>query len=384
MGLFRNTKTTMVSFNFKPLLTAMKIHRPVSMLLWSLLTIAPALSQQKILQNALTQAEANGFSGVVLVAGEGNVLLEKAIGYRSFEDKIPLLTTDIFELASVSKQFTAMVIMICKEKGLLDFDDPVAKYLDIPYPGITIRHLLTHSSGLPDYQAIMDAHWDKSKVAGNPEILKYLIRYAPPKLFEPGEKYEYSNTGYVLLGSIAEQATGKDFVSLAREWIFKPLKMKSTDIRSLEEKVSVINFAAGHLKDSLGNYVNANRFHEADYTVWLGNRTGPGRVSSTAHDLLLWDQALYSQKLVKQKTLDEALTPNILNDHTRSYYGFGWEIDPKSPFGKMVYHTGDNPGYKTIIVRFIEDNKTIIVLNNNYHEDQMRIVEAATLALGKW
>lgn len=88
--------------------------------------------------------------------------------------------------------------------------------------------------------------------------------------------------------------------------------------------------------------------------------------------------------MVKQKTLDEALTPYILNDHTRSYYGFGWEIDPKSPFGKMVYHTGDNPGYKTIIVRFIEDNKTIIVLNNNYHEDQMRIVEAATLALGKW
>lgn len=366
------------------MLLPMKFHRSIHLLLWFLLTITQVFSQEKILQNALTQAEANGFSGVVLVAEDGKVLLEKAIGYRSFEDKIALQTTDVFELASVSKQFTAMVIMICQEKGLLDFDDPVDKYLDIPYPGITIRHLLTHSSGLPDYQAIMDAHWDKSKVAGNPEILEYLIRYAPPKLFEPGEKYEYSNTGYVLLGSIAEKATGKDFVSLAREWIFKPLRMKSTDIRSLEEKVSVINFAVGHIKDSVGNYVNANRFHEADYTVWLGNRAGPGRVSSTAHDLLLWDQALYTQKLVKQKTLDEALTPYILNDHTRSYYGFGWEIDPKSPFGKMVYHTGDNPGYKTIIVRFIEDNKTIIVLNNNYHEDQMRIVEAATLALGKW
>ncbi len=362
----------------------MKIHRFIFLLLSAFLSVSPVFSQQKILQNALVQAEANGFSGVVLVAEDGRILLEKAIGYRSFEEKIPLQAGDIFELASVSKQFTAMVIMICREKGLLGFDDPVDKYLDIPYPGITIRHLLTHTSGLPDYQTIMDGHWDKSKVAGNPEILEYLSRYAPPRHFEPGERYEYSNTGYVLLASIAERATGKDFVALSREWIFKPLRMHSTDIRSLEEKASVLNFAAGHLRDSLGNYVNANRFHEADYTVWLGDRKGPGRVSASARDLLLWDQALYSQKLVKQKTLDEAMVPFVLNGHTRSYYGFGWEIDPKSPFGKMVLHTGDNPGYKTIIVRFIEDNKTIIVLNNNYHEDQMRIVEAATLSLGKW
>lgn len=362
----------------------MKTYRPFILSLAACLVALSAFSQEKILQNALAQAESNGFSGVVLVAENGEILLEKAMGYRSFEEKVPLKSDDIFELASVSKQFTAMVVMICKEKGQLDFDDPVEKYLDIPYTGITIRHLLTHTSGLPDYQAIMDEHWDKSKVAGNPEILEYLKRYAPPKLFEPGEKYEYSNTGYVLLGSIAEKASGKDFVELARDWIFEPLKMKSTDIRSLRAKVSVINFAAGHLKDSLGNYVNANKFHDSDYTVWLGNRKGPGRVSSNAEDLLKWDQALYSQKLVKQATLDEAFAPYVLSDGTRSYYGFGWEIEPKSPFGKMVMHTGDNPGYKTIIVRFIEDHKTIIVLNNNSHPDQMRIVEAATLALGKW
>ncbi|GAB3227214.1 serine hydrolase domain-containing protein [Algoriphagus aestuariicola] len=374
----------MVSFIRKLSLHAMYIHRPILLLIFFLISVSPTFSQEKILQNALSQAESNGFSGVVLVAENGEILLEKAIGYRSFEEKVPLQNRDIFELASVSKQFTAMLIMICKEKGLLDFDDPVEKYLEIPYAGITIRHLLTHTSGLPDYQDIMDEHWDKSKVAGNPEILEYLNRYAPPKLFEPGEMYQYSNTGYVLLGSIVEKASGKDFVELARAWIFRPLKMESTDIRSLEEKVSVVNFAAGHLKDSLGNYVNANKFHDSDYTVWLGNRKGPGRVSSNAEDLLKWDQALYSQKLVKKATLDEAMAPFILNDNRRSYYGFGWEIDPKSPFGKMVLHTGDNPGYKTIIVRFIEDKKTVIVLNNNYHPDQMRIVEAATLALGKW
>jgi CubicO group peptidase (beta-lactamase class C family) len=344
----------------------------------------PLFSQERILDEAFLRAGQEGFSGVILVADDDKILFEKAVGYRSFEDNIKLKADDIFELASVSKQFTAMLVMMCKEKGLLDFDDPVDKYLEIPYKGITIRNLLTHTSGLPDYQAIMDEHWDKSKVAGNPEILTYLRKYEPPMLFSPGEKYEYSNTGYVLLASIVEKATERDFVDLAKEWVFQPLGMKNTAIRSPEEKVKVNNFAAGHLLDEAGNYVNANKFHSSDYTVWLGNRKGPGRVSSTASDLLKWDQALYTEKLVSQKTIEEAFTAFRLNDGIRSYYGFGWELEPKSPFGKMVSHTGDNPGYKTIIVRYIEENKTIIILNNNAHKDMIKLVEAATLSLYKW
>lgn len=356
----------------------------LSILFVLFLTSTLVHAQEKILVDALEKARVEGFSGVVLVAQEGKILYEEAIGMRSFEDHVALKTKDIFEMASVSKQFTAMMIMMCQEKGLLNYDDAVGKYLDIPYRGITIRQLLTHTSGLPDYQAVMDEHWDKSKVAGNPDILEYLNKYQPPMLFEPGEKYQYSNTGYVFLASIVEKATGKDFVELMREWIFKPLNMKSTDIRSPEEKAKVKNFAAGHIKDENGSYVNASNFHSSDYTVWLGNRKGPGRVSSTAEDLLLWDQALYGDKLVSKETLELAFTPAKLNDGTRSYYGFGWVLEPKSPLGKMVMHTGDNPGYKTIIVRYIEENKTIIILNNNYHPDMMRLVEAATLSLGKW
>jgi len=344
----------------------------------------PLFAQEKILDEAFLRASQEGFSGVVLVAEDGKILFHKAIGYRSFEDNTPLKTDDIFELASVSKQFTAMLVMMCKEKDLLNFDDSVDKYLEIPYKGITIRNLLTHTSGLPDYQAIMDEHWDKSQVAGNSEILTYLRKYAPPMLFKPGEKYEYSNTGYVLLASIVEKASGRDFVDLAKEWIFQPLGMKNTAIRSPEEKAKVNNFAAGHLLDEAGNYVNANKFHSSDYTVWLGNRKGPGRVSSIASDLLKWDQTLYTEKLVSQKTIEEAFTAFRLNNGIRSYYGFGWELEPKSPFGKMVSHTGDNPGYKTIIVRYIEENKTIIILNNNAHKDLIKLVEAATLSLYKW
>ncbi|MDI1325135.1 MAG: serine hydrolase [Algoriphagus sp.] len=360
------------------------MKRFLSSLFLTFVLFSYSFAQQDILHHALAKAEQEGFSGVILVAQDGKILMEEAIGMRSFETQTPLQTSDVFELASVSKQFTAMMVMMCKEKGMLDFEDPVTKYLDIPYTGITIRNLLTHTSGLPDYQAIMDQHWDKSKVAGNADILEYLRKYQPSMLAAPGEKYEYSNTGYVLLASIVEKASGRDFIELTREWIFRPLGMKNTDIRTLEEKAAVPNFAAGHLKDSLDNYINANKFHSSDYTVWLGNRKGPGRVSSNAHDLLIWDQGLYLGKLVSEETLEEAFTPQKLNDGTRSYYGFGWELEPKSPFGRMVNHTGDNPGYKTIIVRYIEENKTIIILNNNAYPDLMKLVEAATLSLRKW
>ena len=132
-------------------------------------------------------------NAVVLIADHGKIKYEKAFGYRDYAKHILLQKSDIFELASVSKQFTAMIIMMLKEKGLLQYDDLVEKYLNIPYKGITIRNLLTHTSGLPDYQAIMDANWDKSKVANNEDILAYLNKYQPLKLFEPGAHYNYSN-----------------------------------------------------------------------------------------------------------------------------------------------------------------------------------------------
>jgi CubicO group peptidase (beta-lactamase class C family) len=316
-----------------------------------------------------------GISGVILYGEKGKILYHEATGYREYANKTPVQKTDIFELASLSKQFTAMIIMMLKEKGRLDYDDDVAKYLDIPYKNISIRQLLTHTSGLPDYQEIMDKHWDKSKVASNKEILEYLNLYAPPTVFEPGAKYDYSNTGYVLLASIAEKASGKDFIWMCRQWIFRPLKMKSTDIRTLEEKAAVQNFALGHIfvKDR-NEYVRADSFPSSNYTIWLGNRKGPGRVSSTAGDLFKWNEALYTEKLVKQSTLKEAFMPMKLNDGTYSNYGFGWSIVSDSSKGKVVMHTGDNPGYTTRIVRYLDAGRLIILLTNNDWPDLGKIV----------
>ena len=318
---------------------------------------------------------ANRFSGVVLVAENGKPIYHKAFGYREFANQTLLQTSDIFEMASVSKQFTAMIIMMLKEKGKLEYNDAVEKYLDIPYKGITIRHLLTHTSGLPDYQDIMDKYWDKTNVAGNADCIEYLNKYAPPKLFEPGAKYTYSNTGYLLLASIAEKASGKNFIELCRKWIFQKLKMRNTNIRTLEEKKATTNFAIGHIYvKERNNYVRADSFPSSDYTIWLGNRKGPGRISSIAADLLVWDKALYTNKLIKQSTLAEAFTPMKLNDGSFSNYGFGWMLRTDSLMGKVVYHTGDNPGYKTQIIRYLDKNKTVILLNNNAHTDFATII----------
>jgi CubicO group peptidase (beta-lactamase class C family) len=307
------------------------------------------------------------FNGVVLLANKGKAIYHKAFGFRNYETKAALDTTSIFELASVSKQFTAMIIMMLKEEGKLNYDDFVEKYIPhLPYPNITIRHLLNHTSGLPDYQAIMDAHWDKIKVANNNDIIEHLKKYHPAKLFEPNEKYEYSNTGYVLLASIAEKASGKDFISFCQDRIFIPIDMTSTNIRSLEEKKKIENFALGHIYFKEKNrFIRADSFPSSNYTIWLGNRKGPGRISSTASDLLKWDQALYSESLLKKEALAEAFSPTRLKNDSLSNYGFGWMLKQNTRLGKVVYHTGDNPGYKTIIVRYIDQNKTIVILCNN-------------------
>jgi CubicO group peptidase (beta-lactamase class C family) len=325
------------------------------------------------------------FSGVLLVAKNGNPLYFQSKGYRNYITKTALNTNDLFELASVSKQFTSMIIMMLKEKGLLGYDDPLERYIKgLPYNGITLRHLLTHTSGLPDYQNIMDKHWDKNKIADNVDIIDYLKKYPEPVHFAPGEKYEYSNTGYVLLASVAEAASGIEFKEMVKKWIFIPLKMKSADFRTPASRSKVHNFARGFIYDTASHrYAPADSFRESNYTIWLGNRKGPGRISMNATDLLKWDQALYTPMLVASTTLDEAFTPYILNNKTPINYGFGWELKQSLKLGKVVHHSGDNPGYHTHIMRYLDKKYTVILLNNNASNQMNEILDRIEDLLSK-
>jgi len=307
------------------------------------------------------------FSGVVLVAEGGKPVFHKAFGNRNNEQQLPNDTATIFELASVSKQFTGMLVMMLKDEGKLGFDDPLEKYVPgLPYSGITLRHLLTHTSGLPDYEAVMDKYWDKSKAAGNADIIEYLKNYHPDRQFAPGERYKYCNTGYVMLGSVVEAASGEDFVAYCQRRIFTPVGMTATNIRTLEEKARIENFAKGYIfVEEKERFIAADSFPSSNYIVWLGNRKGPGRVSSTATDLLRWDRALYGNSLVKSETLAEGYTAYKLANDSLSTYGFGWNLDEHPVLGRKIWHTGSNPGYSTRIVRFVDTDKTYVVLSNN-------------------
>ena len=343
---------------------------------------AQAVDYNKISTTLSNLAQQDKFSGVVLVAENGKVKFEHAYGNLDNEKNMPNKVNTIFELASVSKQFTAMTIMMLQEKGLLKYDDLVEQYIDIPYKGITIRQLLTHTSGLPDYQNIMDQHWDKTKVANNTDIIEYLHKYAPPALFEPGTKYEYSNTGFVILASITEKVSGRDFIEFCNNEIFSKLKMNHTAIRTLEQKASTPNFALGYIYVPERNkYVRADSFPSSNYTIWLGNRKGPGRISSTVQDLLKWDQGLYANVLISPNTLLDAYKPMTLKNGAISNYGFGWELIPNAPHGKIVWHNGDNPGYKTLIMRFVDQKRTLIVLCNNATDEFVNLTSTLRMAV---
>jgi len=309
-----------------------------------------------------------GFSGVVMVADQGQPVYHNAFGYRDFRTLAPMDTAAVFELASVSKTFTAAAILRLVQEGKIGLEDTVTHFITgLPYEGITIRHLLNHTSGLPDYQAVMDQYWDKSKVAGNADCIEYLIQYKPDPLFSPGERYAYSNTGYLLLASIAEQVSGTEFTEYIREMITQPLRMDKTQFRTLQEKVAMPDFAWGFIPDEGGVQISADSFPSSNYTIWLGNRKGPGRISSTASDLLKWDRSWYTGHILNEKLITAAYEPARLLSDSLTAYGFGWELREMNG-RQMVGHSGNNPGYRTLLVRDIEANRTVILLSNNSFE----------------
>ncbi|MEM8986026.1 MAG: serine hydrolase domain-containing protein [Pseudomonadota bacterium] len=307
------------------------------------------------------------FSGVVLVTDRGAPIYKRALGWRDFSTDSPMREDSIFELASVSKPFTAMAVLLLVKDGVISLDDPLEKHIPgLEYDGVTIRHLLTHTSGVPDYMKIMSRHWDKRNVAVNADAISYLKQYRPEVLFKPGEDYKYSNTGYLLLASIVEAASGQDFADFSRQRIFAPLEMNDTDIRNHTDWDKIDRFAVGFKKNRWsGKYVRAVDVHGDSYAVWLGGRYGPGRVSSTVDDLSKWDRSLYTEKLISYDLIEAAFTKGVLNNGVQIDYGFGWFIEGEDhPLGKIVHHSGGNPGIATSILRCIESDIAVIVLNN--------------------
>ncbi|CAI9675257.1 beta-lactamase family protein [Elizabethkingia anophelis] len=314
---------------------------------------------------------AKEFNGNVLVAEKGKVIYEKSFGLANEKTQQKLDKNTVFELASVSKQFTAMGIVQLEKEGKLSYNDPLTKYFPELsfYKPITIDNLLHHTSGLPDYMSLFDKNWDKKKFATNKDVVEMLAKYKPELLFVPSDKYEYSNTGYALLGLIIEKVSKQSYGDYLNKKIFKPLGMANTRVyRSRYKPEKISNYALGYVVDSLGNKKLLDDLGKEYYTYYLDGIVGDGMVNSTTGDLLKWDRALYGDKLVNQKDKDLIFSSIVTKDNKDTRYGYGWAIDTKYPFGKIANHSGGWAGYITFIERDLDYDKTIIILQNNDSE----------------
>ncbi|RZJ89772.1 MAG: class A beta-lactamase-related serine hydrolase [Chryseobacterium sp.] len=313
---------------------------------------------------------AGSFNGNVLIAEKGKVILEKSYGFADAATQKKLNPQSVFELASVSKQFTAMGIVLLKKRGKLNYDDPISKYLpEIAfYEGVTIRNLLTHTSGVPDYLYVdlFREKWDKNKIATNADVIKEFAKYQPPLDFQPNEKSQYSNTGYALLASIIERVSKQTYGQFLKANIFDPLRMKHTFIyRRLYAPEKIKNYAQAYGTDSLLNYVSAygieNKFTTYNY---LDGVVGARTVSSNLEDLLKWDRALYTDQLINVDDRKEIFVSLKTKNGKENDYGFGWVVSQNEKYGKIVNHSGSWAGYITYIERHPDSDKTIILLQN--------------------
>lgn len=328
-----------------------------------------------------TIAEQNNWSGSILILEEGNTFYQKSIGMAKLETAERLSPDSVFELASVSKAFTAMGIMILQEQGKLNYTDKVDHFFpDFPYADITVENLLVHTSGLPDYMELFSQCWDKTKIAVNQDILDQLIKHRPDVLFSPGEKFEYSNTGYALLASIIEHVADTRFADFLQQQIFQPLGMQHTKVYKRRYSPELIqHYAYGYVFSAQSkSLVLPDETSEHDFVIYLDGIQGDGAISSTLDDLRKWDRALCTEKLVKKETLARAFSPAKLADNSLSDYGYGWRLREDQVAGKVVHHSGSWPGYRSWLRRYIQTDKTIMYLTNVEQEREWteKVVEA--------
>jgi CubicO group peptidase (beta-lactamase class C family) len=291
--------------------------------------------------------QAGLFDGSVLVAQDGQVIFSKGYGFSDRAEKIPNTPQTKFRIASVTKQFTAMAILLLQQQGKLSVEDDLCNYItDCPeiFKPIKIRHLLSHSSGIPNATAY--------SLQGDQMVSKYATL-----LFEPGEQFKYQDVGFNLAGRIIETVSGQSYASFLKQNIFEPLEMSNTGVDDMKQT----DLAKGYSKA------------EGDIALQPLYMFAEGSIYSTVEDLYRWDQALYTDKLLPESALRAMFTPQVAVPDGQYYgsidgskgwsYGFGWFIAPKEM--GYVLHGGTLPGYRTEIRRYMDDKAVIILLTNH-------------------
>jgi CubicO group peptidase (beta-lactamase class C family) len=295
------------------------------------------------------------FNGSILVAKNGEVVYEKYSGFwnpRVRRDSISPATP--FHLASVSKTFTAMAVMKLQEQGRLNINDQVSKYLaGFPLEGVTIKTLLNHRSGIPNYVHYMERlGWDRSRHMTNKDVLDFIIaKHSQIQIGPPDRRFSYSNTNYALLALIVEKVTGQPFPEYMKKSVFEPLGMHDTYVFTMNDSARFLH-----------SYFASGREYAFDY---LDQVYGDKNVYSTVRDMLKWDQALYGGTFFTKQSLDSAFTAYSFEKPGINNYGLGWRMFLLKSGKKFVYHNGWWHGNRTAFYRLPDDKVTIIALSNN-------------------
>jgi CubicO group peptidase (beta-lactamase class C family) len=330
-------------------------------------------SKRRLIQEVVNAKAARGFNGSILVAQSGIILTDTAYGFASFEDTIRNNKVIPFQLASLSKTFTAISIMILVEEGKLSLDLTVKDYFpDFPYDGVTIRSLLSHRSGLPYYEYTFDQKARKEKTyPTNQQLLEWFAKASPtPQRFNlPDHFFSYNNTNFAILAAIVEKVSKLDFSQFLNQKIFKPLGMNNS--------YTSVSLPEG-LKRTYG-YQHGKRIPFDLYDNILGDKG----VFSTTNDLLKWHEALKSEKIISKESLREVYTPRSFEHPGLRNYGYGFRlwVNEKQQTD-YIYHTGWWKGYNCIMFFDLREDFVIILLSNRYNKDVYNIKDIVNILHG--
>lgn len=298
------------------------------------------------------------FNGSYLVAKEGNIILEKYIGFVDpAHPTTPLQADHSFHLASVSKTFTAMAICQLWQEGKIDLDAELSRYFDqFPYPGVTVRMLLNHRSGLPNYLHYLEAAgWDRTKLVTNLDVLASLYTLRPPLQFPTGKHFTYCNTNYVLLALLIEKVSNESYPQYMQNHLFRPLNMQHSFVFQLKDSAKAIP-----------SFQWNNRKYGMEF---LDLTYGDKNIYSTVRDMMKWDQGLYDTTLFHYQTLEAAFQPYSFEKEGKKNYGLGWRMTLLDNGKKILFHNGWWHGNNTVFIRLIDEKTTIIVLGNKFNRN---------------
>jgi CubicO group peptidase (beta-lactamase class C family) len=311
------------------------------------------------LDTALLTAE--NFNGGILIAKNGSVIYEKYRGRVDLRKKDSITAETPFHIASTSKTFTAVAILRLVQEGKLSLNDSISKFFpQLPYPGITVKMLLSHRSGLPNYLYFMsnnkwgigpDGKWNK-QLATNEDVLQMMIDKHPDKTGNPDGRFNYCNTNYVLLALIIEKISGQKFPDYMQQHLFTPLQMTNTYVFSLKDTLR-----------ATPSFTNKGVYWDFDF---LDATYGDKNVYTTPRDLLKWDQALYTNQVLGKELLDSAFAPYSFEKPSVHNYGLGWRLQLLPNGKKIVYHFGKWHGSNAAFARLIDEKVTIIIIGNRF------------------